>query len=79
MTATINTHEQLEEVFKAVFNDDSITLEDGTTANDIPGWDSVAHINLMLSIEQSFGMQFSGDQFSAFENIGELKEFLAPS
>ena len=77
VAATTNTHEQLEEVFKAVFNDDSITLEDGTTANDIPGWDSIAHINLMLSIEQSFGMQFSGDQFSGFENIGELKAFLS--
>jgi len=76
MTETINTHEQLEEVFKAVFNDDSIKLEDGTTANDIPEWDSVAHINLMLSIEQSFGMQFSGDQFSGFENVGQLKQFL---
>ena len=76
MTETINAHEQLEEVFRAVFNDDSIKLEDGTTANDIPGWDSVAHINLMLSIEQSFGMQFSGDQFSGFENVGELKQFL---
>lgn len=76
MTETINTHEQLEEVFRAVFNDDSIKLEDGTTANDIPGWDSVAHINLMLSIEQSFGIQFSGDQFSGFENVGKLKQFL---
>ncbi|RUM94336.1 MAG: acyl carrier protein [Thiothrix sp.] len=77
MTETIKTHEQLEEVFKAVFNDDSIQLEDSTTAKDIPGWDSVAHINLMLSVEQSFGLQFSGDQFSDFENIGELKAFLS--
>ncbi len=76
MVETTSVHEQLEEVFRAVFNDDSIRLEDGTTAKDIPGWDSVAHINLMLSIEQSFNVQFRGDQFSKFENIGELKAFL---
>jgi len=77
MAEIINVHEQLEEVFRAVFNDDSIILEDTTTAKDIPGWDSVAHINLMLSIEQSFNTQFSGEQFSGFNNIGELKAFLS--
>jgi acyl carrier protein len=72
-------HERLEEVFRAVFNDDSIEIHDSTTAKDIPGWDSVTHINLMLSIEQAFNQQFSSEQFSGFKNIGELKRFLGVS
>lgn len=69
-------HEQLEEVFQNVFNDDKIVLNDLTKASDISGWDSVAHINLMFSIEQTFGVQFVGNQLATFKNIGELKEFL---
>jgi acyl carrier protein len=69
-------HERLEEVFREVFNDDSLLLTDEMTANDISGWDSVAHINLMFSIERAFGVQFSGNELAEVKNIGELKGFL---
>ena len=69
-------HDRLEEVFQTVFNDDDLALTDETTAADVDGWDSVAHINLMFAIESEFGMQFSGNQLAEFGNIGELKAFL---
>ena len=47
-------HEQLENIFRTVFNDDTITLTDKTTAADIEGWDSVATISLMFGVEQTF-------------------------
>ena len=53
-----------------------MVLNDGMTAADVAGWDSVAHINLMFTIEQSFGVQFSGNQLAEFTNIGEIKSFL---
>jgi acyl carrier protein len=70
-------HQRLEELFQTVFNDDALTLRDGMSASDIPGWDSVAHINLMFSIEQTFGVQFQGNELAEFANIGELKAYLA--
>ena len=70
-------HDRLEEVFQTVFGDDGIALTDDTTAADIPGWDSVATINLMFSIEQAFAVQFNGSEFTQFRNVGELKQFLA--
>jgi acyl carrier protein len=73
----MDCHEQLVELFREVFQDDDLVLTDETTARDIPGWDSVAHINLMFSIEQSFGVRFNGNELAEFKNIGELKRFLA--
>jgi acyl carrier protein len=73
----MDCHEQLLELFRQVFNDDNLVLTDETTARDIPGWDSVAHINLMFSIEQTFGVRFNGNELAEFKNIGELKRFLA--
>lgn len=69
-------HEQLQEVFQTVFADDSIKLTPQTTAHDIAQWDSVAHINLMFSIEQAFGIQFAGNELAEFSNIGELEKYL---
>jgi acyl carrier protein len=47
------------------------------TSADIPGWDSVAHINLMFTIESTFGIQFVGNELAELKNIGELKQYLA--
>jgi len=46
------------------------------TSRDIEGWDSLAHINLMFSIESEFGTQFVGNQLAELSNIGELKALL---
>ena len=69
-------HDELERVFRDVFGDESIVLTDATTAADVPGWDSLGHINLMFSIEERFGVQFEGNQLAEFANVGELERFL---
>lgn len=73
---SMDVHERLEEIFRTVFDDEDLTLTDETTSADIPGWDSLAHVNLMFTVEQEFGVQFVGNQFSEFENVGELRRFL---
>jgi acyl carrier protein len=72
----VDVHQQLEQVFKDVFNDDSLVLHDEMTSDDVPGWDSVAHINLMFAIESAFGMQFIGNELAELKNIGEVKALL---
>jgi acyl carrier protein len=67
------THHRLEQVFREVFNDDALALLDTTTIRDIPGWDSLAHINLMFAIESVFGMRFVGNELAEIKDIGELK------
>jgi Acyl carrier protein len=70
-------HDQLEGVFQTIFNNDQLQLRDDMSPPDIPGWDSVAHVNLMFGIEQTFGIRFTGDELARLETIGELKRILA--
>ena len=72
----MEVHTRLEEIFRTVFDDQDLVIEDRTTAADVPGWDSVAHINLMFAIEEAFGVQFSDNQLAAFKNVGQLRDFL---
>jgi acyl carrier protein len=72
----MSLQQQLEQVFQEVFNNEALVLRDQMTAKDIPAWDSLAHINLMFSIEQAFDVRFRGNELAEFKNIGELKAFL---
>ncbi|MBE5822938.1 MAG: acyl carrier protein [Butyrivibrio sp.] len=63
---------KLNEVFRDVFEDDDITVNDQTTADDIDDWDSLEHINLINAIEQEFGIKFNMGQIVSMKNVGEM-------
>ncbi len=63
---------RLNNVFRDVFDDDSITVNDNTTADDIEDWDSLEHINLIVAIEQEFGLKFNMHDVTTFKNVGEM-------
>ncbi|MDR1765711.1 MAG: acyl carrier protein [Lachnospiraceae bacterium] len=65
-------YEVLHEVFRDVFDDESIVLKDQTTAADIDGWDSLEHVGLVLAIEEAFGMKFTMSEVRHMENVGEM-------
>jgi acyl carrier protein len=68
--------DRLNDIFREVFADDSITVNDATTAEDIDAWDSLAHINLMFSLEDEFSVRFSDEEFAGVQNVGEIKRLL---
>ena len=69
-------HDELEQLFRDVFGDDTIELTEETTARDIPQWDSLGHVNLMFAIEERFGVRFRGNELAELANVGELERFL---
>ena len=70
-------YEQLNEVFRDVFDDDSITVNDATTSNDIEEWDSLEHINLIAAVEKEFKMRFTMKEVSGMKNVGEMAAIVA--
>ena len=65
-------YEQLNEVFQDVFDDEDITVNDNTTADDIEDWDSLEHINLIVAVEKKFGIKFNMGEVNKFKNVGEM-------
>ena len=64
--------ERLSEVFRDVFDDESIEVNENTTSADIEDWDSLEHISLMSAVEQEFGIRFSMGQIQSMKNVGEM-------
>jgi len=68
----MTTEEILTDVFRMVFDEPSIELRPGMTANDVEGWDSLSHVNLILAIELRFDIHFSQKELLAFKTVGDL-------
>jgi acyl carrier protein len=64
--------EKLTQVFREVFDDDTLVLTDEMTADDVDAWDSLSHVNLMIAIEIAFGIEFKQNEIQSFANVGEL-------
>jgi acyl carrier protein len=63
---------RLTEVFRQEFEDDALNLSPGTTAQDVEGWDSLMHINLIVAIEREFKIRFTTREITALQNVGDL-------
>lgn len=68
--------ERLTEIFRDVFDDESIEISDSTTADDIEAWDSLEHITLISAVEKAFKMRFTMREVSGMKNVGEMAEII---
>lgn len=67
---------KLDEIFRDEFDDGAIHVTEATTADDIEGWDSLAHISLIAAIEDGFGMNFTMSEVTDMKNVGEMTEII---
>jgi acyl carrier protein len=63
---------KLADIFRDVFDDDQIVLRPELTADEVPEWDSLSHVRLILTVQQKFGIKFSAAQTTSLKNVGEL-------
>jgi len=64
--------EKLQKIFRDLFDNDSIVLSDSTSARDVPGWDSLNNVKLIIRIEREFKIRFATGELMGLNNVGEL-------
>ena len=65
-------YDKLDGIFRETLGNDAISLTPATTADDVPEWDSMNHIFLVVEIERSFGVKFQTAEMEELRNVGEL-------
>ena len=50
--------EKIQDIFRDVFDDEELVVEDSTSSDDIEEWDSLSHIQLVVAVEKTFGLKF---------------------
>ncbi len=64
--------DSLNNIFCKVFDDDTIKITLEMTANDIDGWDSLSHVNLITAVESHFKIRFTQKELLTLRNVGDL-------
>jgi acyl carrier protein len=65
------------QIFQEVFDDEQLSIGPETTADDIEGWDSLTHIQLLVTIEKAFRIRFNTGEIAGLANVGEMVELIA--
>jgi acyl carrier protein len=68
----MSTMEKLNAIFCEVFDEDDLVITPEMTANDVDGWDSLSHVNLIVAIEGRFSIRFTQKELLSFKNVGEM-------
>jgi acyl carrier protein len=76
MTTTAQVYQRLSEIFQEVFDDPSIVPTPEMKAGDVPEWDSLNHINLIVAIEARFKIKFKSTELESLRNVGHLVELI---
>lgn len=69
-------HENVQEIFRDVFDEEDLVITDDTSAEDIEDWDSLAQVRLTVAIEKKFGIKFNFGELTALHNVGEMLELI---
>ena len=63
---------RVEEIFREELEQEDLVLSDETTADDVDGWDSLSHVQLVAAMEEAFGIEFKSREILSWDNIGDL-------
>jgi len=62
----------LNQIFRSLFDDESLSITEQTTAKDVSGWDSLNHMNLIVEVEKTFGIKMTTREVQSLKNAGDL-------
>jgi acyl carrier protein len=63
---------RVEEIFREELGQNTLVLTEETTAEDVDGWDSLSHVQLVAVMEDAFGIEFSSREILSWDNVGDL-------
>jgi acyl carrier protein len=63
---------ELTSIFREVFDDDSLILQPQLTTADVKGWDSLKQIDILIAVQERFGLKVSSRDLDGLACVGDL-------
>ena len=65
-------YDELTEIFREVFSDRKMVLEPRLTAKDVQGWDSFRQVEILIAVEEKYGVKFHSRELDGLQDVGDL-------
>lgn len=63
---------KVNEIFADNLDLDNLSLSETTTADEVEGWDSLTHVQLVVAVEKAFKIRFNAKEIQSWKNVGEM-------
>ena len=77
MPTEADVYGALTEIFHDVFMRDDLVLKAELTAKDVAGWDSFKQIEIIIAVQEHFGIKFRTRELDTLNNVGDLVSLIA--
>lgn len=68
---------KLQDIFRDVLDDESLVIENETTADNVEGWDSLTHVQIVEETQKAFGVKFTAYEMSSWIDVEEMVDCIA--
>jgi acyl carrier protein len=68
--------DDLRKVILNVLKLDDWEIADTTLAAEVPGWDSLSHVDVVSAVEKHFGVRFKNVEVLRLKNVGDLQRLV---
>jgi acyl carrier protein len=68
--------DELKKIIIEALKLDDFDFKDETVASQVPGWDSLSHINVILAVEKHFNIRFNNREVLRLKNVGDLQRLV---
>lgn len=68
--------EEIREMLAEILRREVPPLTPETSFEDLPGWDSVVHLSILMEAEHRFGLTFTAAQMIGMKTVGDLLALL---
>lgn len=68
--------QDLQSIFAEVLEQQDFTLTRNSTADDVPGWDSLAHLEIIEVVQRRYKIKFSLTDLEQLHNAGDLADLV---
>lgn len=67
-----NIENKVQDIFRKVFDDSQLVINESMTANEVDKWDSLSHLTMISEVENAFGIKFKLKELIKMKNVGDL-------
>ncbi len=68
--------DKIQTLFREIFNAPELEIRRDMNANDVDGWDSITHAEMIAAVEKLFGVKFKLREITKWENVGDMMDTL---